>query len=272
MNNFTKRLVFGVIYVLLMVVATIYSPKLFIILFFVFMNFCIYEFAKMIKLKSILPYLLGVLIYYYINFYEKLSIAQTETKILLFVTAFLLVLPFINALFTKNKNALNYMGKIFTTYFYIVIPFSFIIAIPIFGNPEVEYDTRIILAIFILIWTSDTFAYLVGRQFGKHKLFERISPKKTIEGFVGGLLFTLIGAFILSKYFMPTIALKHWFAIAILVCVFGTLGDLIESMFKRQANIKDSSNLIPGHGGFLDRLDSIIFAAPIIFIYLILFL
>ncbi len=255
-----------------MVVATLYSPKFFLLLFFVFMNFCIYEFTKMIKLKSILPYLLGILSYYYINYSAELNLAQTKTKIILLLGLLLLFLPFIQALFSKNKNAIIHIGQIFTTYLYIVLPFSFIIAIPIVGNETVKYDTKIILGIFILIWTSDTFAYLVGRQFGKHKLFERISPKKTIEGFVGGLIFTLIAAWLLAKYFMPSIETKHWFTIAVIVTFFGSLGDLIESMFKRQANIKDSSNLIPGHGGFLDRLDSIIFAAPFIFIYLILFL
>lgn len=271
MNNFTKRLVFGIIYVLLIVIATLFNSKFFILLFFIFMNFCIYEFTKMIKLKSLLPYLFGMLAFYYINYFDELSFYNFETKILIFIGVLLFFFPLINTLFSKSKNAITHVGKVLTTYLYIVIPFSLILVIPIISS-EIKYDTKIILGIFILIWTSDTFAYLVGRKFGKHKLFERISPKKTIEGFIGGLVFTLIAAFILSNYFMPSIHIIHWFAIAIIVSVFGSLGDLIESMFKRQANIKDSSNLIPGHGGFLDRLDSIIFASPFIFIYLILFL
>ncbi len=271
MNNFTKRLVFGIIYVLLIVIATLFSTNFFLLLFFIFMNFCIYEFLKMIKLKSLLPYLFGFLAFYCVNYFDELNLKNLETKILILFGVFLFFFPLINALFSKSQNAITYIGKVLTTYLYVVVPFSLIIAIPVFSNLGV-YNTKIILGIFILTWTSDTFAYLVGRKFGKHKLFERISPKKTIEGSIGGLLFTLIAALILSNYFMPSLPAKHWFTIALIVSVFGSLGDLIESMFKRQANIKDSSNLIPGHGGFLDRLDSIIFAAPFIFIYLILFL
>ena len=124
-----------------------------------------------------------------------------------------------------------------------------------------------ILGVFILIWTNDSFAFLVGTNIGKHKLLKRISPNKTIEGFIGGLIFTFIASFILAQQF-TTLSLVQWIVIAGIVSIFGVLGDLIESMFKRQAGVKDSSNFIPGHGGFLDRFDSVIFAAPFIFIYL----
>ena len=121
---------------------------------------------------------------------------------------------------------------------------------------------------FILVWVNDSFAYLIGKNFGKTKLLERISPNKTVEGFLGGMLFSFIGAWVLSHYF-TNLSFVNWFAFAAIVSTFGVLGDLIESMFKRQAGVKDSSNFIPGHGGFLDRLDSIIFSAPFIFIYLL---
>ena len=121
--------------------------------------------------------------------------------------------------------------------------------------------------VFILIWLNDSFAYLIGKNLGKHKLLERISPNKTIEGFMGGMLFTFIASFILTHQF-TSLTQTQWLVIAGIVSIFGVLGDLIESMFKRQAGVKDSSNFIPGHGGFLDRFDSVIFAAPFIFIYL----
>jgi phosphatidate cytidylyltransferase len=122
-----------------------------------------------------------------------------------------------------------------------------------------------VISIFILIWTNDTFAYIIGKKWGKNKLFERISPKKTIEGFAGGVLFCILASIILSLFF-NFFSLGIWISSAIFVGVFGTIGDLIESKFKREANVKDSGNIMPGHGGILDRLDSIIFVAPFLYI------
>lgn len=118
-----------------------------------------------------------------------------------------------------------------------------------------------------MIWANDTFAYLVGRNFGKTKLYEKISPNKTVEGALGGLIAGIIAAFIIAKY-VTVLSLTNWIMIAIIVFIFGSLGDLIESKFKREAGVKDSGNFIPGHGGFLDRLDSIVFAAPFVYVYL----
>ncbi|MDO9136731.1 MAG: phosphatidate cytidylyltransferase, partial [Lutibacter sp.] len=160
----------------------------------------------------------------------------------------------------------SHLGKIFLTIIYIVVPFTLIVQIP-FLNASFNYVNTTILGVFILIWTSDTFAFLVGKNFGKHKLLKRISPNKTIEGFIGGMVFTFLASLVLANQF-TSLTQKQWLVIAGIVSIFGVLGDLIESMFKRQAGVKDSSNFIPGHGGFLDRFDSVIFAAPFIFIYL----
>ena len=123
-----------------------------------------------------------------------------------------------------------------------------------------------------MIWTNDTFAYLVGKNFGKNKLFPSVSPKKTIEGFAGGLVFTIIGGTLLANYYIMASTLYIWIVIAAIVSVFSTLGDLIESKLKRVAGIKDTGNIMPGHGGILDRLDSIIFVIPFInLFYLILY-
>jgi len=114
---------------------------------------------------------------------------------------------------------------------------------------------------------NDSFAFLIGKNFGKQKLFEKISPKKTVEGFLGGLLFSCIASYFIAT-FTHTLTFTHWLILSIIISVFGTLGDLIESKFKRQANVKDSGNIMPGHGGLLDRLDSIIFATPFIYLFL----
>jgi phosphatidate cytidylyltransferase len=130
-----------------------------------------------------------------------------------------------------------------------------------------SYNPNILLGSFILVWVNDSFAYLIGKNFGKQKLFEKISPKKTVEGFLGGLLFSCIASYFIAT-FTQTLDFTSWLILGIVITVFGTLGDLIESKFKRQANVKDSGTIMPGHGGLLDRLDSIIFAAPFIYLFL----
>ena len=117
-----------------------------------------------------------------------------------------------------------------------------------------------------MVWVNDSFAYLIGKNFGKQKLFPRISPKKTVEGFLGGLFFACIASYFIAT-FTETLDFTKWLILAIIVSVFGTLGDLIESKFKRQAEVKDSGVIMPGHGGLLDRLDSMIFAAPFVYMF-----
>ena len=153
---------------------------------------------------------------------------------------------------------------------YILLPFIFIVKISFGIN---DYNPKIIIGLFILIWTNDTFAYLVGKSIGKNKLYERISPKKTIEGFIGGVVFAVFAGYLISKLYIkpnPNFSDKSiliWTMIALIVGVFGTIGDLIESKFKRIAEVKDSGKIMPGHGGVLDRLDSVIFVAPIVYLF-----
>jgi phosphatidate cytidylyltransferase len=130
-----------------------------------------------------------------------------------------------------------------------------------------EFNYELLIGFFILNWSGDTGAYLVGSAIGKNKLLERISPKKTIEGSLGGLILTVLIAYFISMVFKQ-VSLLDWIIVAILIVIFGTAGDLFESMIKRKAEVKDSGTLIPGHGGILDRFDSILFSAPVVFIYL----
>ena len=125
------------------------------------------------------------------------------------------------------------------------------------------------IGLLCIIWASDTFAYLTGKAFGKHKLFERISPKKTIEGFLGGLVGAMIIATTIS--YSSARPLWQWLVLAVILVVTGTLGDLVESSFKRAAKVKDSGTILPGHGGLLDRLDSLIFASPFAYLTLLIF-
>jgi len=148
---------------------------------------------------------------------------------------------------------------------YLISGFIFIALIPFYRG---EFSASIIVSVFILIWTNDTFAYLVGKNFGKRKLLERISPKKTVEGFFGGLIASCAASFIIFNYLSDFDPLT-WLGLACLTSFFGTIGDLVQSKFKRQAGVKDSGSLMPGHGGLYDRLDSIIYASPFIYAYLL---
>ena len=147
---------------------------------------------------------------------------------------------------------------------YILIPFILIQLISTTKNPE-NWNPNLILFIFILTWTFDTFAYIVGIRFGKHKIMPSISPKKSWEGFAGGLIFTLIAAYITAEYFL-SINLRFVITIGLLLPFTATLGDFIASHYKREAKLKDSGNLIPGHGGILDRMDAFMITIPTIYI------
>ena len=164
---------------------------------------------------------------------------------------------------TEQKKNLWY--SVFA-YFYIIIPLSCLVFIH-WLNPLYT------LALFAFVWVNDTFAYLVGSAIGKRTLFERISPKKTWEGFFGGLIFAVFAGFLFSHFttdYCSTNNLIKWIGLAVVVVIFGTMGDLFESYIKRNLNVKDSGTILPGHGGLLDRLDSILFAAPVALIYLLL--
>lgn len=147
---------------------------------------------------------------------------------------------------------------------YIGFPLYFLSKIGIY---KAEFHSILPLSIFVMLWCSDSFAYLGGSIFGKRKLLEHISPKKTWEGFMGGLIFTLIAAYLFSTQFI-LLDLFEWLGLAFIVVIFGTLGDLFESATKRHFEKKDSGNLIPGHGGILDRIDSLLFSFPIAYLYL----
>lgn len=181
----------------------------------------------------------------------------------------LIILPFlfipINELFRKKEHAVANMIISYFPAFYISIPFVLLFDIAFIGG---DFDPLPVLGFFILIWVYDTGAYLSGKFFGKHKLFERISPKKTWEGVIGGGLISLTIAVFVNAYFFPVLDQLQWAIVSIIIVAFGTLGDLIESLVKRNAHVKDSGNIMPGHGGMLDRFDSALFAAPFYWLFL----
>ena len=167
-------------------------------------------------------------------------------------------------LYRKKVSPFHSIAYTLTGVIYIIIPFAMLIRISFLSG---NYNYAVPLGIFLLIWTHDTFAYLAGIKFGKHRLFERLSPKKSWEGFAGGFVAAMIVSYILFNQF-AMLSLYEWLALALIVVVTGTLGDLVKSMLKRSLNVKDSGTILPGHGGLIDRFDAVLMSVPFIYIYL----
>lgn len=288
MNETLKRGISGAVYIALLLTSIQFSTESFIILFGVFLIIATYEFCNLVQLNKIFPILFISLFYTtisLISFYKietenyinsiqngniTLTIDINLVNTILLITTLIVSVKCIFFLFDDRVQSISTPSKYLYLLGYILLPFIFIVKIS-FGIKD--YNPKIIIGLFILIWTNDTFAYLVGKSIGKHKLLERISPKKTIEGFIGGVVFAIFTGYLISKLYIkasPSFSEKSiliWTTIALIVGVFGTIGDLIESKFKRIAGIKDSGKIMPGHGGILDRLDSVIFVAPIVYLF-----
>ena len=268
MKEFLKRSVSGTIYggpFLL----SLKSNITFIILIFLFGVICNIEFSRLVNQKRTVSYIIFFLIYLYFTYFEytlqKNSFFNESKEIILTFSIFVLIF-LIRDLFIK-KDLPRFISKNYiASTFYLSSSFVFIALIPSFFN---EFNYGIVLGVFVLAWINDSFAYIIGKNFGKQKLFESVSPNKTIEGFFGGLFFTCLSSYAISYFIDSPLTNSNWLFVAIIVSIFGTIGDLIESKYKRQAKVKDSGILLPGHGGLLDRLDSIILAAPFIYLFLI---
>ena len=268
MTVFVKRIISGVIYVILFLSAILFSEKSYIVLLTLFAGVCLWEFLRIIASKNPIPYIVLAFLSYLLLL--KPYILVKENQILFYSVIYSIVCAsiLILKLFDKENRPTSKLNLFLSPIKYIVLPFFFLMALPFL---EGIYHPYIIIYTVLIIWVNDSFAYLVGKNFGRNKLFERISPKKTLEGFIGGLVFS-IAAGVIIGYFSPTFATINWIIIAMIISVFGTLGDLVESKFKRQANIKDSGKIMPGQGGLLDRLDSLFFLAPFVYLYIHFFI
>jgi len=270
MSNFLQRTLSGFFFVLIIVGSILLSSWSFAGVFALVAAWAVAEFHKLTNQQS------GVNI---------ITITGIVGAVILFITSFLfasgriqypgysvygiyIVLVLVAELFRKQENPIHNWAYFLTGQIMVALPFALLNYIYFIDSMNGSAGNPLLLiAVFATIWVNDTGAYIFGITLGKHRMFERISPKKSWEGFVGGALTALVSGYVFSLV-IPEISLLNWLIFSEIVVVFGTLGDLLESLMKRTVHVKDSGDVIPGHGGLLDRFDSMLLVAPAVFIYL----
>ena len=233
------------------------------------MILCLWEFYKLFESDKIIPHKIFAIILSSLFFiYIFLSAQKILSVKLIFIFPALLFLIFIFEIF-KKSNPFQNISYTLLGIFYIAIPFSLLNFLVFPSLTNNTFTFKLIFGLFFLIWAYDVWAFFIGSWLGKHLFFKRISPKKTWEGTIGGFVITLltsIGIF----YILNIFKIYDWLILATIISFGAIFGDLIESMFKRSSNIKDSGKIMPGHGGILDRFDSSLIAIPFIIVYLII--
>ncbi|MCX7955180.1 MAG: phosphatidate cytidylyltransferase [Bacteroidales bacterium] len=297
LTNLLIRTISAIVFGLIMIGLPLLGCIPFIILFNIIIILALIEYCKLIKIIRVnanlfLLIITGLLLF---NSYFLIKIDLLKKEILFILLVPLLFFIFIEEIYKASKKPIHNIAFSILAIVYIVLPLSLLNEFVFFKtsyfynedfknveninfsdillfvpNGSITYNPSILFAFYSIIWIYDTFAYLIGVSFGKHRLFERISPKKSWEGAIGGFIVTIAISYFYSNFFgfFPRTTWVIWAAI---IMFFATYGDLTESMFKRFLNVKDSSKLIPGHGGILDRFDSIFFAAPFAYLYLEIF-
>lgn len=277
-KNLIVRSITGVLFVAIMV-AGFLSPRAMVFLFALITGLTLWEYTGLVngldnvQVNRFISTVAGV--------YFFLAVAGWRTGI---VNNFVVMVPylltivylFISELYTKNKNAINDWAYTMLGQMYIALPFSMINILAFEMAPDqsgVSYDTMLPLSVFIFLWVNDSGAYLTGSLLGRHKLFPRISPGKTWEGSIGGGILViavaaLLGYLVNRGIDVPRLSIPGWMGLGLVIAVVGTWGDLVESLFKRTLGIKDSGNILPGHGGMMDRFDSSLMAIPAAVLYL----
>lgn len=273
-NNFIQRAITGVIFVGVLVGCILWDPISFTLLFALISALTIHEFGTIVskqpdvEINKPICILAGIFLFFG---FAYLGVMPRQTEVLI-PYLFLILYLLVSELYLKKKNPLNNWAYAMMSQVYIALSFAMlnVLAYHSTGGSSpynVQYNPILPLSIFIFTWINDTGAYCTGMLFGKHRLFERISPKKSWEGSIGGGIFSVIAAVVMAHFF-PFMSLGVWIGLALTVVVFGTLGDLTESLLKRTLGIKDSGNILPGHGGMLDRFDSTLMAVPAAVVYL----
>ncbi|QGY43264.1 CDP-archaeol synthase [Maribellus comscasis] len=271
MNNLLKRSLTGIIYVAVILAGTMIHPAIFALVFLPLMVVTQLEFYILMKNgdfnpQKIIGLVTGGLLFAACYFAAR-KIIPFQFCLLIFP---FLIIILLSEVLRKKENSLQNNFITISGFIYVAIPFALLNFIVFPGFPEnSQFYPWILTGLFFIIWIYDSMAYLIGSKFGKHKMCERISPNKSWEGLIGGAVFAVIMG-ILNAVIFQSLSVTVWIVTAALVVLFGTFGDLFESKIKRELKIKDSGNILPGHGGFLDRLDSLLFVIPVIYVWLIL--
>lgn len=268
MNNFIKRTLTGIVFIVVMAGAIVIHPVAFGVLFLGLTILGLLEFYRLVRSEDVIPNAIsglagGITVY---GLILLVAIRLFEPDVLM-ISLLVIPLVFITELFSFHEKPFTNASYTLVGIIYIAIPFAllnlFYITDPTDGNPFY----LLVLGYFIIQWVYDTSAYLTGKAAGRHPLFERVSPQKTWEGLLGGLVVGVVSAWILSRFF-SYLSTIQWIYMAIVIIVFSTFGDLTESMLKRSVQTKDSGRILPGHGGILDRFDGVLFSAPAVAIYI----
>lgn len=269
MSEFLKRTTSGLLFVIVLVGAIYIGHITFFILFLAITAATMFEFYHLgLKAKLRPQSLLGVFIGMAFFIWSYLYSSGRIEQLTLYGFVPLLVSIFVVELYRHQQKPMQNIAFTLLGIFYIALPFSLMNFIAIKGSSySMDYKPNILLGILFLVWANDTGAYVVGMSIGKHKMIPRISPKKSWEGFIGGIATTLLVAWVIAMFF-DEVSLKHWLAIGLITTLMAVLGDLVESMFKRSIGVKDSGKFLPGHGGLLDRFDALIMVFPMVYVYL----
>jgi phosphatidate cytidylyltransferase len=266
MSNLIVRAASGAVFVCLMIGSIWHSYLATGVLFAFIVVAGLLEFYSLCNaLPGIQTYKIGAVILGGISYVLSfLSLEGIIDQSWLYLVALFIIMFLIGELFRNSKQPLQNSSLFVFGLLYVVVPFYVMLLIR--GTETESIGWMYLVGMFILIWTNDTFAYLSGRFFGATKLFERISPKKTWEGTIGGITFSALAGYLIAYFIEDDVV--FWMISAVLVSAAAIFGDLFESMLKRNAGVKDSGNIMPGHGGILDRFDAVLFGAPIFYIWM----
>ena len=268
LSNLSQRVIVGVLGAAVFIGSICFSEWTYFLLFLGLTLLGIAEFYRIVRVQGIhanrgIGFLLGGLFFVAVFLVQA---GRMPGELLYFALPVLFFI-FIYELYRKQPQPFTNIAFTMMGVIYVAGPFGLL---HVLAYHEGTYSWQPVLGLMLLIWASDTGGYIAGKNFGKHKLFERISPGKTWEGWIGGTLFS-VGVGYALAYFFDDLELYQWVSIAVIVAVFGVWGDLVESMLKRSLGVKDSGTLLPGHGGLLDRFDSLLMAIPFIVAFLKIF-